>query len=178
MIVVEDLNKYFGGLHVVQGVSLEIAKGSIPGLIGPNGAGKITLFNMIAGLLAPTAGRVLMDGDDITGLTPHELFEKGLLRTFQVAREFGSMTVRENLMVVPGSQTGETLWSTWFHRGAIARQERALAMKADEVFDPHEGRLRHAQAPRRKGAARRRGHLQPLAAKSRRQGHGVRAADR
>ena len=77
MIVVEDLHKHFGGFHAVDGASLEIAKGSITGLIGPNGAGKTTLFNVIAGVLQPTSGRVTMDGEDITGLPPHELFHKG-----------------------------------------------------------------------------------------------------
>jgi branched-chain amino acid transport system ATP-binding protein len=76
-----------------------------------------------------------MDGEDITGLSPHELFHKGLLRTFQIAHEFGSMTVRENLMMVPGSQKGETLWNTWFNRREIAEEERALAEKADEVLE-------------------------------------------
>jgi len=135
MIVVEDVCRYFGGFHAVDGVSLEIAKGSITGLIGPNGAGKTTLFNVIAGLLPATSGRVLMDGEDITGLAPHELFHKGLLRTFQIAREFGSMTVRENLMMVPGRQHGETLWNTWFNRGRVAEEERGLSRKADEVLD-------------------------------------------
>lgn len=100
MIVVEDLHKHFGGFHAVDGASLEIAKGSITGLIGPNGAGKTTLFNVIAGVLQPTSGRVTMDGEDITGLPPHELFHKGLLRTFQIAHEFSTMTCRENLMMV------------------------------------------------------------------------------
>ncbi|TMV80107.1 ABC transporter ATP-binding protein [Thioclava sp. BHET1] len=135
MIVVENLHKHFGGFHAVDGASLEIRKGSITGLIGPNGAGKTTLFNVIAGRLPPTSGRVLMDGEDITGLPPHALFHKGLLRTFQIAHEFGSMTVRENLMMVPAAQEGESLWSAWFRRGAVARQERALREKADEVLD-------------------------------------------
>ena len=130
MIVVEDLHKHFGGFHAVDGASLAIAKGSITGLIGPNGAGKTTLVNVIAGLLAPSSGRVQMDGEDVTGLRPHELFNKGLLRTFQIAHEFGSMTVRENLMLVPPAQTGETLWNTWVRRKAIATQERELARKA------------------------------------------------
>ena len=135
MIGVENLHKHFGGFHAVDGASLEIAQGSITGLIGPNGAGKTTLFNVIAGRLPPTSGRVLMDGEDITGLSPHELFHKGLLRTFQIAHEFGSMTVRENLMMVPAMQSGESLWNTWFRRGQIAAEERALAEKADEVLD-------------------------------------------
>ena len=105
MIRVEDLHRHFGGFHAVDGASLTIETRSITGLIGPNGAGKSTLFNVIAGVLPPTSGRVFMDGQDITGLPPHELFHKGLLRTFQIAHEFPTMTVRENLMMVPGAQT-------------------------------------------------------------------------
>ncbi len=135
MIVVEDVHKHFGGFHAVDGASLEIAEGSITGLIGPNGAGKTTLFNVIAGVLPPTSGRVYMGGEDITGLPPHELFHKGLLRTFQIAHEFASMTCRENLMMVPGGQSGETLWNTWVGRKRIADEERALRAKADEVLE-------------------------------------------
>ncbi len=135
MIVVEDVHKHFGGFHAVDGASLEITEGSITGLIGPNGAGKTTLFNVIAGVLPPTSGRVFMTGEDITGLPPHELFHKGLLRTFQIAHEFASMTCRENLMMVPGGQSGETLWNTWVGRKRIADEERALAARADEVLE-------------------------------------------
>ena len=135
MIVVEDVHKHFGGFHAVDGASLTIREGSITGLIGPNGAGKTTLFNVIAGLLPPTSGRVTMQDEDITGLPPHELFHKGLLRTFQIAHEFHSMTVRENLMMVPGNQSGETLWNAWFRRGRIASEEVTLRHKADEVLD-------------------------------------------
>ncbi len=135
MIRVENLRKTFGGFHAVDGASLEIGKGSITGLIGPNGAGKTTLFNVVAGILGPTSGRVNMDGDDITGLPPHELFHKGLLRTFQIAHEFSSMSCRENLMMVPAGQSGETLWNTWFGRKRIADEERALRAKADEVLE-------------------------------------------
>jgi branched-chain amino acid transport system ATP-binding protein len=135
MIVVENLHKHFGGFHAVDGASLEIRKGSITGLIGPNGAGKTTLFNVIAGRLPPTSGRVTMEGEDITGLPPHDLFHKGLLRTFQIAHEFSSMTVRENLMMVPAGQSGEQIWNAWFGRGRIAQEERELLKKADEVLD-------------------------------------------
>ncbi|RRH75152.1 ABC transporter ATP-binding protein [Falsigemmobacter faecalis] len=135
MIVVENLHRHFGGFHAVDGASLTIETGSITGLIGPNGAGKTTLFNVIAGRLPPTSGRVTMAGEDITGLPPHVLFHKGLLRTFQIAHEFGSMTVRENLMMVPPHQAGETLWNTWFGRKRIADEERALRAKADEVLE-------------------------------------------
>ncbi|MCC5959647.1 ABC transporter ATP-binding protein [Roseinatronobacter sp. S2] len=135
MIRVENLHKHFGGFHAVDGASLEIEKGSITGLIGPNGAGKTTLFNVIAGVLPPTSGRVLMEGDDITGLPPHALFAKGLLRTFQIAHEFHSMSVRENLMMVPPAQSGENLWSAWFHGARVREEERRIRARADEVLE-------------------------------------------
>ena len=135
MIKVENLHRHFGGFHAVDGASLEIREGSITGLVGPNGAGKTTLFNVIAGVLPPTSGQVTMAGEEITGMSPHELFHKGLLRTFQIAHEFSSMTVRENLMMVPDGQSGETLWNTWFGRKRIADEERALQAKADEVLE-------------------------------------------
>jgi branched-chain amino acid transport system ATP-binding protein len=135
VIRVENLHRHFGGFRAVDGATLEIAPGSITGLVGPNGAGKSTLFNVIAGALPPTSGRVIMDGEDITGLPPHELFKKGLLRTFQIAHEFSSMTCRENLMMVPSGQAGEKLWNTWFNRKQIRDEEAALLKKADEVLD-------------------------------------------
>ncbi len=135
MIEVRDLHKHFGGFRAVDGASLSIRPGSITGLIGPNGAGKTTLFNVIAGRLPPTSGRVTMAGEDITGLPPHALFHKGLLRTFQIAHEFSSMTVRENLMMVPAGQTGESIWNAWFARRRIREEEAALARKADEVLE-------------------------------------------
>lgn len=135
MIVVEDVHKHFGGIRAVNGASLTIETGSITGLIGPNGAGKTTLFNVIAGLHKPTSGRVLLDGEDITGLTPHELFAKGLLRTFQIAHEFSTLTVRDNLMMVPANQSGESLVSTWFSPSRVRVEEDKIRERADEVID-------------------------------------------
>lgn len=135
MIVCHDVHKHFGGFHAIDGVSLEIPAGSITGLIGPNGAGKTTLFNTIAGGYKPSSGRITMAGKDIGGLAPHVLFGKGLLRTFQIAHEFSTMSVLENLMMVPGGQTGENLWSTWVHRRRIREEEKRLRAKAEEVLD-------------------------------------------
>lgn len=135
MIVVENLHKRFGGVHAVNDASLQIKTGSITGLIGPNGAGKTTLFNCIAGHYKPTSGRVLLDGEDITGLEPHQLFEKGVLRTFQLAHEFSSLTVRENLMMVPGDQAGESLMNVWFRKDRVRADEQRVREKADEVID-------------------------------------------
>ena len=135
MISVRRLRKQFGGFAALDGVSLEIEKGTITGLIGPNGAGKTTLFDVISGALPPTSGHVFLDGRDITGLAPHELFAHGVLRTFQIPHEFSSLSVRENLMMVPGGQLGESLWNCWFQRGRIARQEDELSARADDVMD-------------------------------------------
>ncbi len=135
MIRVAGVSKRFGGVTAVDGASLEIAGGAITGLIGPNGAGKTTLFNLIAGVLAPDAGQVLLGGEDVTGLRPHELFHRGLLRTFQIAHEFPTLTVRENLMTVPAGQTGESLLGAWLQPGKVRGEERANRDRADEVID-------------------------------------------
>ena len=135
MIRVENLHKRFGGVHAVNDASLHIKKGSITGLIGPNGAGKTTLFNVIAGHYKPTSGRILLDGEDITGLQPHELFQKGVLRTFQLAHEVSSLTVRENLMMVPSDQAGESLLNVWFRKDRVAADEQRVREKAEEVID-------------------------------------------
>ena len=135
MIIVEDVHKHFGGLRAVDGASLKIETGSITGLIGPNGAGKTTLFNVIAGHYKPTSGRVLLDGEDISGLKPHELFAKGLLRTFQIAHEFSTLSVRENLMMVPASKSGESLLNTWLNPQKVKAEEDAVRAKADEVIE-------------------------------------------
>jgi branched-chain amino acid transport system ATP-binding protein len=135
MIRVDDVSRHFGGLKAVDHVSLEIAEGSITGLIGPNGAGKSTLFNTIAGLYAPTGGRVFLDDEDITGLRPHQLFNRGLLRTFQIAHEFTRLSVVENLMMVPAQQSGENLVNAWFRRGQVAEEEARIYRRAQEVID-------------------------------------------
>ena len=135
MIRVENLHKRFGGLRAVDGASLEIAAGFITGLIGPNGAGKTTLFNVIAGAFRPTSGRVFLNDKEITGLPPHELFHKGVLRTFQIAHEFTTLTVTENLMMVPGGQRGESLLDAWFRPGLVREEEAAIRAKAEEVLD-------------------------------------------
>lgn len=135
MISVVNLHMHFGGIRAVDGASLTIEKGSITGLIGPNGAGKTTLFNVIAGVYKPTSGTVYLDGNDITGLEPHQLFNKGLLRTFQIAHEFSSLSVLENLMVVPGGQPGEQLWCAWFSNTLVQEKENRVRDKAREVIE-------------------------------------------
>ncbi|SVD69577.1 uncharacterized protein METZ01_LOCUS422431, partial [marine metagenome] len=135
MIQVEDLHMHFGGIRAVDGVSLSIEGGRITGLIGPNGAGKTTLFNIIAGAYKPTSGRVFLDGADITGLPPHDLFAKGMLRTFQIAHEFSTLTVRDNLMMVPGGQSGEHLLDAWLRPSKVRQEEKQVRKNADEVIE-------------------------------------------
>ncbi|MFB0915846.1 MAG: ABC transporter ATP-binding protein [Burkholderiales bacterium] len=134
MIQIKNLKMHFGGIHAVDDVSLTLETGRITGLIGPNGAGKTTLFNVIAGHYKPTSGQVFLDGEDITGLPPHELFAKGMLRTFQIAHEFSTLTVRENLMMVPGGQSGERLIDTWLRPRRVQQEEEAVRAKADDVI--------------------------------------------
>jgi len=133
MITVDNIHKYFGGFRAVDGTTLEIKKNSITGLIGPNGAGKTTLFNVIAGVYKPTSGKVFLDDEDITDLPPHKLFEKGVLRTFQIPHEFSTMSVLENLMMVPGDQTGEKIINSWFSRKTILYEEENIKQRAIDV---------------------------------------------
>tara|TARA_B100000900_G_scaffold352661_1_gene320433 strand:+ start:173 stop:943 length:771 start_codon:yes stop_codon:yes gene_type:complete len=135
MLKIKDLNKSFGGLKAVNNVNLEIDKGSITGLIGPNGAGKTTLFNTIAGLYAPDKGDVYLEDRNIAGLKPHELFSMGVLRTFQIAHEFASLTVLENLMMVPGNQRGEKLIYALFGDKVVKKEEEEIRAKAIEVIE-------------------------------------------
>ena len=135
MLKIKDLNKSFGGLKAVNNVNLEIDKGSITGLIGPNGAGKTTLFNTIAGLYAPDNGDVYLEEKNIARLKPHELFSMGVLRTFQIAHEFSSLTVLENLMMVPGNQLGEKLIYALFGDKAVKKEEEEIRAKAIEVIE-------------------------------------------
>lgn len=99
LLAVEQVSVRFGGRMALQDVDLSVEANRITGLIGPNGAGKTTLFNVICGLQAPTRGRVLLNGIDVTGFAPHERAQRGLARTFQRLELFGSLTARENLEV-------------------------------------------------------------------------------
>ncbi len=134
MIEVKNLKMHFGGIHAVDDVSLSLQTGRITGLIGPNGAGKTTLFNVIVGHYKPTSGHVYLDGEDITGLEPHQLFAKGMLRTFQIAHEFSTLSVRENLMMVPGNQSGERLIDAWLRPNLVKEEEARVREKANDVI--------------------------------------------
>lgn len=135
MLEIKNIQKNFGGLVAVNNASMNVTKGSITGLIGPNGAGKTTLFNIIAGNLHSDLGEVYLEKEKISDLKAHELFEKGVLRTFQIAHEFSTLTVLENLMMVPGNQFGENLLYSWFKNSIVSKQEEEIRAKAIAVID-------------------------------------------
>lgn len=134
LLEVQEVVKSFDGVRALNGCSFQVGEGTITGLIGPNGAGKTTLFNLATGFLKPTAGKILFKGERIDGLAPHKIFKKGIVRTFQVPRELKWMTVLENLMLVPGGQLGESVWSPWLVPYLVRRQERKIHDKALEVL--------------------------------------------
>jgi len=135
ILQVDNLSKYFGGIAAVSNCSLKIKKGSITGIIGPNGSGKTTLFNLIAGNLKSSQGTILFNDENITDVPSYELFSKGVLRTFQIAHEFTNLTVLENLMMVPGNQSGEKLVNALFKPSLVKKEEVKVKEKALEVID-------------------------------------------
>lgn len=135
ILEVRDLVKDFGGVRAVDHCSLDVKPGTITGLIGPNGAGKTTLFNLISGFHKPTSGTITFLGRRIDGMEAHETFHTGLVRTFQIPREFKQMTVLENLMLVPANQSGERVWTSWFVPWRIGPQERAIERQALETLE-------------------------------------------
>jgi len=106
LLEVENLTKRFGGLTAIKNVSFHIDEGEMVGIIGPNGAGKTTLFNLISGFLEPDSGTVKFEGENITGLAPHKIVNKGIARTFQVVRPFRHLPVIANVMVALKSPRG------------------------------------------------------------------------
>jgi len=124
LLAVEQVSKNFGGHHAVDCVSFSLKAGCIAGLIGPNGAGKSTLFNCVAGYMKPSAGRIVLDGRDVTGLAACDVFAAGLARTFQIPRPFPEMSLLDNVMVAAGAQAGERFWNNWLRPALVRDQEK------------------------------------------------------
>ncbi|MEX2151626.1 MAG: ABC transporter ATP-binding protein [Steroidobacteraceae bacterium] len=135
MLRAGGLVKSFGGFQALAGCSLEIARQSITGIIGPNGAGKSTLFNVLGGLLSPDAGQVTFEGRSILSLRPDERARIGLVRTFQISRELGELTVLENMLVASPHQCGESLWRCFLSRARVRAQEGAAIAKARALLE-------------------------------------------
>ena len=155
---VEGLRKTFGGIVAVDDATFEVEEGSLTGLIGPNGAGKSTTFNCITGVHEPTAGSIYFQGEDITGLSPDTVANRGLVRTFQIARELEEMTVLENMMLAPKGQRGESLWRSVlpFARRSIIEQEEEVLEECWEMLEFFEiDHLAHEYAGNLSGGQRK-----------------------
>ena len=125
LLQVRGIQKAYGGLQAVSGLDLDLPGGRITGLIGPNGAGKTTLLNIISGVERATSGRVLFRGNDIGALPQHALAARGLVRTFQISRDLGQLTVLENLLLARPKQTGEKLLRLFADSRRVRREEEA-----------------------------------------------------
>jgi branched-chain amino acid transport system ATP-binding protein len=133
------VTKRFGGLTAVDGVDLAIPRGSIFGVIGPNGAGKTTFFNIIAGIYAPTDGKILFEGSAIQtgrgpGLRPDQIAGKGIARTFQNIRLFSNMTARENVLIGMHTKLRSSALGALLRLGSVAREERDARARADQLL--------------------------------------------
>ena len=135
ILEIKQVIKEYENKKALDSISLNVNERRIFGLLGPNGAGKTTLFNVINGSIKPDAGEITLNNINITGHEPHQLFNLGILRTFQIAHEFSSLTVKDNLMMVPPNQIGESILQTWISPQKIKIEENEISKKADEVMD-------------------------------------------
>jgi ABC-type branched-subunit amino acid transport system ATPase component len=134
LLETKEVTKDFGGLRAVSGCSIVAERGAICGLIGPNGAGKTTLFDLITGFYKPTAGTIWFKGERIDGLEPHTICVRGLVRTFQIARELRNMTLLENMLLAPKGQQGERLGYSIIKPPVVHAQERGSLEKALRIL--------------------------------------------
>jgi ABC-type branched-subunit amino acid transport system ATPase component len=135
MLKVEGLTHAFGGVKAVDNCTLSVRSGAITALIGPNGAGKSTLVNVVSGFYPLQHGQVIFDGKVTSGWPPYRIAHHGLIRTFQISRDYGGMTVLENMMVPPQSQAGESLFNALFRPRLVAADEKRYLAKADELLN-------------------------------------------
>jgi len=135
LMFADKLEKRFGGLSAVDGVSFSVREGEIFGLIGPNGAGKTTLFNLITGLTPPTSGRLIFRGENLTGARPHVIAQKGIARTFQNIRLFPNLSALENVMVAQHIHTHSDILSSFFGLPSARREEAFIRKTALDLID-------------------------------------------
>ncbi|WP_406855720.1 MULTISPECIES: ABC transporter ATP-binding protein [unclassified Alsobacter] len=131
---IRNVTKAFGGFQALDGVRLSVPLDSLFGLIGPNGAGKSTLFSVVSGFLSADRGEITLAGRRMNGLSAPARAKSGMVRTFQVPREFSHLTVRENLMAAAPDQTGERLFGLFFRPGRVRREEAAIAARVEETI--------------------------------------------
>lgn len=135
LLQLEGIVKRYGGLEVLKGCSLQVERGSITGLIGPNGAGKTTLFEITAGFVSPNAGTITLNNTNITGMPPYRISRHGMVRTFQIPREFAGMSLIDNLMVASKDQSGETITRALFMPSQTKASESMLREKAESLLE-------------------------------------------
>ena len=135
LLKISDVNKRFGGLHALSGVSIDIRRGHIYGLIGPNGAGKTTFFNVITGLYQPDTGTFELAGKPYSPSAPHEVAKAGIARTFQNIRLFGEMSAVENVMVGRHVRTRQGVLGAVLHHKAAREEEASIRRRAMELLD-------------------------------------------
>jgi branched-chain amino acid transport system ATP-binding protein len=138
VLEVENLRKEFGALVAADDATFDVERGTITGLIGPNGAGKSTIFNLISGFYEPDAGSVRLNGDDVTGMEPYKIANKGLIRTFQTPRKLEGMTVREAMLIGPQRQPGESFHKLFTAPGAVGERERANMADVERILEEFE----------------------------------------
>jgi branched-chain amino acid transport system ATP-binding protein len=134
LLVAERVRKEFGGLVAADDIDFAIPRGAIVALIGPNGAGKTTFFNMLTGVYKPTAGRILFDGEDITGMPPHAIVERGIGRTFQNIRLFHQMTALENVLVGMHSRLKGGIFGSILRTPRVRHEEKEADVRARELL--------------------------------------------
>lgn len=135
LLKTEGLTKNFGGLRAVSSINTSVKENEIVGIIGPNGAGKTTLFNLIAGVLRPSEGRITFDGKDITLKKPHEVAGMGIGRTFQLAESFPNLTVLENVVTSFYLRAKCSLWDTIINSSRYQRKEAEVLKQAREILE-------------------------------------------
>ncbi|HUX03733.1 MAG TPA: ABC transporter ATP-binding protein [Acidimicrobiales bacterium] len=129
-----NIVKSFLGVKAVNGATFDVPKGQITALIGPNGAGKTTVVNILSGAMKSDSGTVEINGVDVTNWENYKIARMGLMRTFQLSRELGGLTVLENLLAAPKVQAGESLMNIFFRPGLVKRQERENVERAVEIL--------------------------------------------
>jgi branched-chain amino acid transport system ATP-binding protein len=132
LLELRDVSKAFGGLRVIDKLSLRVDEGEIVSLIGPNGAGKTTVFNMITGIFHPDLGEIIFEGQKVSGLAPHSITTRGIARTFQTLRLFLNMTVLENVMAAAYGHTRATVLEAMLQLPRSRREEKQIRQLAEE----------------------------------------------
>jgi branched-chain amino acid transport system ATP-binding protein len=135
LLETRDLSRNFGGLRAVRGLSLQVARRSITALIGPNGAGKTTVFNLVTGFLPPSEGEVWFAGAPLTGLSPHQIAQRRIARTFQIIRVFPGLTVLDNVLLGCRSPAGEAVWGALARTTSVRREAEQNREKARTLLD-------------------------------------------